>query len=232
MSVIVVYDLEFAMSQHRRQPSDIMEIGAVKVVKGENGWTLGDTFQTLVRPVQKMTVSSDVRQLTGITLDELAKAPSLRDSLEAFRRWLSADPAAEYLAAWGPDDKWMLLTQCRKENIPYDWIRNHNDLQKPISRMMGLPGNKKAGLARALEWAGLTAEGRAHRALDDAINTARLALSRIGELEFERNEPDEDLVYATKVVYSSADDSSEEDDPAASSPFAGLAALFGTQNRG
>lgn len=219
------------MPKNRRQPSDIMEIGAVKVLRGESGLALGDTFQTLVRPVQSMTVSSDVRELTGITLDELAQAPSLRDSLDAFRRWLEADPAAEYLAAWGPDDKWMLLTQCRREKIPYDWVRNHNDLQKPISRLMGLPGNKKAGLAKALEWAGLSVEGRAHRALDDAINTARIALPRMDELEFERNEPDEDLVYATKVVYSSADEPSSAEDPAASSPFAGLAALFQQQNR-
>lgn len=46
----IIYDLEFTVSRNARYSSEIIDIGAVKVVQGDDGLYVADTFHSFVRP--------------------------------------------------------------------------------------------------------------------------------------------------------------------------------------
>lgn len=64
----------------------IIEIGAVKVVKG----TIADTFEMLVNPGR--TLSDKVKKLTGIKDEDLCDAPYIEDSIEKLLTFMGELP--------------------------------------------------------------------------------------------------------------------------------------------
>jgi len=217
----IIYDLEFTVSRNTRYSSEIIDIGAVKVSEAPvTGLTVTDTFHTYVRPSNKSVLSTDTVQFTGITQKDIDAAPLFPSALTQFINWMGIEPY--YMCSWGPDDRNKLISHCRTHQLDVAWITNHNDLQQQWSRAMHKEGKfRQLGLAQALELCGIEFDGTQHRALDDAINTAKVFMHQFDKFKLENNCAADDEGIASKLVYSSAEDDEEKE-----SPFGNLANLF------
>ncbi|GIP39504.1 or 3'-5' exonuclease KapD [Paenibacillus sp. J31TS4] len=217
--VFIVYDLEMTVRRKKSQIAEIIEIGAVKLVEADGKAEIAGTFQALVRPSKLTGIKENTTVFTGITEEELAQADRFPDVLRQFIEWIGHEDY--YLCAWGPDDKLQFVRDCRAHQLDMDWIRNHNNLQKQMSRILKREKHQQVGLKAALELLEIPFEGAHHRALDDALNTAKIFQRLYDQFVLERNTVAEDSVYTEEIVYKTATEGDEPD-----SPFAKLAGLF------
>ena len=156
----VAVDLE--MTGLNARADRILEIGAVKVVDG----MLTDTFQTLVNPQRQL--SSEITALTGISQEMLSDAPKQR---EAFLRFLEFAGELPLLGHNILSD-YRFLKQCAvNERLTFE--RKGIDTLKIARKLLKEPEKKSL---EALCAYFQIAQGRAHRALDDAAASAELFL--------------------------------------------------------
>lgn len=212
----IVYDLEMTVRRKRGQVAEIIEIGAVKVDVAEEIPQIVSTFQSFVKPVIAPQLSADTTTFTGISQQDVSEAGTLTEVLRTFIEWIGTDEY--YLCAWGPDDQRQLVQECRQHGIAVDWIVNHNNLQKMLSRTYKLEKHQQMGLKNAMEMLEIPFSGSHHRALDDAANTAQIMIKLFDKLTFRRNQIQEDAKVETEIVYKT--------DHFENLPFAGLAGLF------
>lgn len=212
----IVYDLEMTVRRKRGQVAEIIEIGAVKVEADGDGPRIASSFQSFVKPVLVPQLSADTTAFTGITQQDVSDAGTLTEVLRSFVEWIG--PEEYFLCAWGPDDQRQLVQECRQHGIAVDWIVNHNNLQKMLSKAFKLEKHQQMGLKNAMEMLEIPFSGSHHRALDDASNTARILIKIFDRLTFRRNRIQDDAKVETEIVYKTAHFENL--------PFAGLAGLF------
>ena len=218
----IVYDLEMKVRRKKGQIAEIIEIGAVKVVNENGVPRAASTFQSFVRPVIDPKLSPDTTSFTGIHQQDVDNAGTLPEVIREFLDWIGPDEY--FLCAWGPDDLRQLLQECRMHRIPTDWIINHNNLQRMLSKVFKLEKHQQLGLKNALEMLNIPFSGSHHRALDDAMNTAQILIRLFNNLEFKRNRIGEQTGLQTEIVYKT--------DHFENLPFAGLAGLFSGSQTG
>ncbi|MDN4526506.1 3'-5' exonuclease [Fictibacillus fluitans] len=214
----IVYDLEMT-----NRLSEIIEIGAVRLGRVNNELVILDHFQSFVQPKMD-SLNTRITNLTGITKKDLINAQPFTSVIKDFREWIGK--REYYLCSWGPEDKWALITDSTYHKTPVDWIINHNDLQFLFSLLHESDKGFRYGLSRALNKLQISLEGSQHRALDDALNTAKVFMAIHKEIKLEKNPNsylESKIFEPEKLVYQSKD---EEEDKA-SSPFASLSKLFG-----
>jgi inhibitor of KinA sporulation pathway (predicted exonuclease) len=217
----IIYDLEFTVSRNARYSSEIIDIGAVKVLQGDDGLYVADTFHSFVRPSNRPVLSTDTVQFTGITQRDIDAAPLFPEAVKHFIAWLGTD-TPYFLCAWGPDDRQKLVSHCRTHHVDLGWIHNTNDIQKQISRILGPNGKyRQLSLSQALELCNIDFDGQQHRALDDAVNTAQVFMRHFDRLVLTNNAADDEESRGSKLVYSTPDEEQEQ-----YSPFGNLANLF------
>jgi inhibitor of KinA sporulation pathway (predicted exonuclease) len=212
----IVYDLEMTVRRRKGQVAEIIEIGAAKVELQDEVPRLTGTFQSFVRPVIVPQLTSDTTSFTGISQQDVAAASPLPEVVRSFVEWIGSEEY--FLCAWGPDDQRQLVQECRQHGISTNWIINHNNLQKMLSKTFKLEKHQQLGLKAALEMLELSFLGSHHRALDDALNTAHILVKLFDQLQFRRNRISEDTKVETEIVYKTAHFENL--------PFAGLAGLF------
>lgn len=216
---IIVYDLEMTVRRKKGQIAEIIEIGAAKVgLVGETPQII-DTFQSFVRPVIVTQLTEDTTSFTGITQDDVNGAGTLAEVLREYTEWMGDEEY--FLCAWGPDDQRQLVQECRQHQISTDWIVNHNNLQKMLSKIYKLEKHQQMGLKPALEMLEIPFSGSHHRAMDDAINTAQILVKLFDQFQFRRNKLSDEPKFESEVVYKT--------DHFENLPFAGLANLFPEQ---
>jgi len=213
---IIVYDLEMTVRRKKGQIAEIIEIGAAKVGTTEDGPDIVDTFQSFVKPVVVPQLSPDTTDFTGIRQEDVNEADTLPQVVRDFVEWVG--PEEYFLCAWGPDDQRQLVQECRQQNVSVDWIVNHNNLQKMLSKVYKLEKHQQMGLKPALEMLEIPFSGSHHRAMDDAINTARILVKLYDKFQFRRNKPTDESKVESEVVYKT--------EHYENLPFAGLANLF------
>ncbi|CAM3982227.1 3'-5' exonuclease [Cohnella lubricantis] len=212
----IVYDLEMTVRRKKGQVAEIIEIGAAKVVLKDGVPSIEDTFQSFVRPVVVPQLSEDTVSFTGIRQEDVNGAETLGPVIRRFVEWIG--PEEYYLCAWGPDDHRQFVQECRQQKLPTDWILNHNNLQKMLSKTFKLEKHQQMGLKNAVEMLEIPFVGSHHRALDDAMNTAQILVKLFGQLQFRRNKISDDAKLESEVVYKT--------DHYENLPFASLAKLF------
>jgi len=199
----IVYDLEFTVIRKQEWLAEIIEIGAARVKEVDGKLQIADTFQSFVKPLRDSSFTQHTTTFTGITLQDIQNAPSLASALDAFRTWIGSEPY--YLCAWGPDDKYQLVKSCNEHKIPLDWIRNHNDIQKQFSKKRSTETYRQIGLKKALELLEIGFEGSHHRAVDDAVNTAKVFIAAYADFTMAENNAAEESIYTTHTVYETGD---------------------------
>jgi len=216
---IIVYDLEMTVRRKKGQIAEIIEIGAAKVGLIDGVPQITETFQSFVKPVVVPLLSADTTAFTGITQDDVNSAGTLAQVIRDYTEWMGSDEY--FLCAWGPDDLRQLVQECRQHQISTDWIINHNNLQRMLSKVYKLEKHQQMGLKPALEMLEITFSGSHHRAMDDAINTAQILVKLFDQFQFKHNELSDDARVESEVVYKT--------DHYENLPFAGLANLFPDQ---
>lgn len=179
---IIIYDLETTYSYKKGQIPEVVEIGAVRIDSSRRQIT--DSFQCYVFPQIRGKFDSRTMRFIGMKEEDQASAIPFPEALERFKSWMGDH---YYFCAWGPDDKRILIEHCVRFAVSFDWLKNTNNIQTPISQLLG--PFKQMGLAKAMEITGLETEGRLHSALDDSINTAKLLIHYYDQVSLEKNDP-------------------------------------------
>jgi inhibitor of KinA sporulation pathway (predicted exonuclease) len=87
-----------------------------------------------------------------------------------------------------------------------------------LSKVYKLEKHQQMGLKPALEMLEIPFNGTHHRAMDDAINTARILVKLFDQFQFQRNKLSDETQIESEVVYKT--------EHYENLPFAGLANLF------
>ncbi len=153
----IVFDLE--TTGFNPQQCGITEIGAVRLRHGE----VIDTFSTFVNPGQP--ISKQITDLTGITNEMVADAPSMGEALLKFKDYVGDTPLAAHNA---PFDLSFI-----KKHGEDNGIRFENECMDTVWLIKRtFPGHKSYSLGNLAADFGI--QLRHHRALDDAECTAKL----------------------------------------------------------
>ena len=176
----VVYDLELMKRFKKGQLSEIVEIGACKI--DIHAKKIIYQFQIYILP-RSGHISKSTRKFIKMKPEDVAGAVDFKKGISLFSSWLGED---YYLCSWGRDDKVHFIDQCIRSKVKLDWLVNHNDIQKPIGKILS-EENNQLGLKTALQLANIEPLGIAHRGIDDAINTAQLLLKYIDQIELNSN---------------------------------------------
>ena len=166
----VVMDLEW--NQHSSKtnheiPHEIIEIGAVKL---DRDLHILDQQQYIIKPVVYPVLDKHIREVTGIDPEELKDGMSFERAFTKFVKWCGEGAV---LCTWGRDDYPVLLRNTRyyKMPLPLDpplnvqMVFSHVKTDKPLVQV---------GLSTAMEQMELPMDLPAHRALNDAIYTAKV----------------------------------------------------------
>ena len=152
----------------RRADQEVIECGCVTMER-ESGKLIGE-FSTFIRPVRYPTLSDYCSALTGISQRDVDTAPTFPYALGMLVDWLE-DPLQYSFCAWGEFDRFILRAACRFHRVPFPFDDEFVDI-KPV--FIENVAGRSVPLQRALDMLGLEHEGRLHRAVDDARNTARI----------------------------------------------------------
>ena len=167
----LVIDLEATCDDAGSVPKhemEIIEIGAVLV----NGQSLEpmEELQTFVRPVRHPTLTAFCTQLTSITQDMVADAPSFPEAITRLRRFIGERETR--FCSWGAYDNNQFRQDAAFHRVELPFRGEHLNLKKAFSQQ--LKTRRKFGMKGALRHVGLPLEGTHHRGIDDARNIARL----------------------------------------------------------
>jgi inhibitor of KinA sporulation pathway (predicted exonuclease) len=171
----VIVDLEATCWMERAVPQrmEIIEIGAV-LLRSNKG-PIQKEFTSFVRPLDEPTLSAFCMGLTGIQQQEIDKTDDFPKVLPRFSSWIGPEPCR--FCSWSTYDLNQFKTDCARHGLSFPpQFSNHLNLKQEFARLEGV---RPCGMKRALAMCQLPLEGKAHRALDDARNIAKLALKRI-----------------------------------------------------
>lgn len=156
--IFVVFDFE--TTGFKAEWHEIIEIGAVKIVKGE----VVGTFSTLVKPYRK--ISEEITEITGITNEMVADAPEIRSAISEFKDFIDGYDLVGHNVLF--DMKFLDLNLAKiGKSITckiYDTLKLSKDYFK------GIKSYKLTELSREFNME----HTNAHRALSDAETTAKL----------------------------------------------------------
>ena len=163
---------------------EIIEFGAVML---DGKLNTVKQFREYVKPVYNTEVVRKVRSLTGITTEMLEDADPFCPVFDRFIRWCGEE---EYqIFSWSDSDIYQmmdeLLLKYPQDRPEISYMLNHwQDFQEEFSRLLSL--GRVVSLSKAVEMAGLDFAGKAHGALPDADNTAKLYKASRDSEQFRR----------------------------------------------
>ena len=143
---------------------EIIQVGAVKL---DNNYRIIDTFKIMVSPQYYTKMHKKVKELTGITTEELRYGFPFKAALGYFKKWCGDEFA---FLTWGPDDIAILQSNIKLHALDDEWLQQSYDLQLIFDGQI-TKENRQISLIDAMEKVGEPAL-KAHDALHDARNTA------------------------------------------------------------
>jgi inhibitor of KinA sporulation pathway (predicted exonuclease) len=176
----IIFDTEFNQPQpklynpnikfkpNRISPFEVIEIGAAKV---NQQLEIIDTFQSFINPVIYKRLSPIVSRKTKITKKDLNKGENYIKVMKAFRTWIGED---YILCTWSNNDIREMKRNCKYHNIDCEWLESYYDIQLHCTKLLGLPKSQTIGLKHALEAFNIEEDTGFHRAIDDAVYTAKV----------------------------------------------------------
>ena len=158
-NTIVVFDVETTGLEP--EFAEIIEIGAVKVVNGE----LVETFQSLIKPEKE--IPSIITEITGITNDMVAFSPSVTQVLTDFILFAKNSVLSGYNVGFD-----MRFLQKASQNMGFKFENKVEDAMSYARAQLTLGNYTLKNVAKHLN----VSLKEAHRALNDAIATARVLI--------------------------------------------------------
>lgn len=150
--------------------AEICEIGAVKL---DADYQPVARYSRFVKP-HYAPIAPHITNLTGIRDDDVADAPAFADVMEEFAAWIGDAPARIY--SWSMSDWYQLDDESYLKEYPLPWqlTQRWMDFQAVYTRLIGLSGSNPLSLKYAIGAVEQSFDGSAHRAVDDAANSAEL----------------------------------------------------------
>lgn len=174
----VVFDLE--TTGKRSKYDSIIEIGAIKVVHGQLVESENFVFQEFVRPLDHKKVSAEITELTGITNEEVCAARPISEVLPDFMKF-AGDAVLVGYNCMAFDSKFMVRAGRYSNYI----IKNqYFDVKHYAAQFADRLGTEEKKLEVISEKLGIV-NPQAHRALADAITTAKVFL-KLKDMDTER----------------------------------------------
>jgi inhibitor of KinA sporulation pathway (predicted exonuclease) len=172
-STILVVDLEATCANDASLAPEAMEIIEIGAVWAKPDGTVLNHFQAFVRPLQRPTLTPFCVGLTGIQQSEVDAAPLFPVAANALRAFAAKrrEPGVIWVS-WGDYDHKQIDRDCARHRIECPLQLPHENLKRLFAKSQRI--GKEVTLATACELTKGKLEGRYHRALDDAINTAHL----------------------------------------------------------
>ncbi len=183
---------------------EIIQIGAV---------LLNDDYQEIARLSQYVqpefgVVDRRIEKLTGIRDSQLRDAPKLSEVMKHLLDWVGD---REYrVMAWSQNDYEQLMREIRGKGIwdmrVFDFMNGNRwiDYQEVFGRRFEF--TRSVGLDEALIYSQISAEGRFHDGLYDAVNTARLIAKLETDQQFHFVNPEKQFTAPVEhLTYSLGD---------------------------
>lgn len=170
----IVLDLEFTYmynpTYRKICNNEIIQIGAVKLDADNN---IIDRFESFVRPMYSK-INKKVYRLTGITDSMVERASEFDEVFTSFLDWIGEDDYT--IISWSEEDLKVIIGECNLMGF-FDYrietmLLNWEDLQAAVGNILGI--SQQLSLEKVLKATNMVFEGTAHRAIDDAENTARI----------------------------------------------------------
>ncbi|MBG0964659.1 exonuclease [Bacillus sp. SRB1LM] len=173
----IVFDIERNFRPYKSEdPSEIVDIGAVKI-EASTMKVIGE-FSELVKPGARLT--RHTTKLTGITKKDLSGVEKFPQIIEKFVQFIGE---SSIFVTWGKEDYRFLSHDCTLHSVECPRMDKERriDLQKFVFQAYEELFEHTPSLQSAVEQLGLTWEGKQHRALADAENTANILLKAYSE---------------------------------------------------
>ena len=166
----VAFDLETTGTDTRRD--SILEIGAIKVVGGKLVESAEFTFQELAKPYDRK-LSEGVKELTGITPEDVKDARQMREVFADFMDF-AGDSVLVGFNCVAFDGKFLKragrYSHIVMENKLFDVMHYAGEFRERLGISEKRPSLETVSQALGME------NPRAHRALPDAVTTAKVFL--------------------------------------------------------
>ena len=197
MSNYIVLDLEMCMvALHSRTHEyslkhEIIQIGAVKL---DERYEELSRFTTFVKP-KYGKVDAFIKDLTGITREDVAQANDLAKAVDEFLNWIGNDEAI--CVSWSMSDKYQFKKEMRSKGIINEKINALYNTWIDCQQLFSDKSHTERSwsLAEALIASGIDSKGHAHNGLIDSLNTAILFRKLMTEDDFKMIEAYEKVRY-------------------------------------
>lgn len=176
----IVFDLEFNQDCNfieenktiiiTKCPFEIIQIGALKLDK--NLQTIS-SIDMLVKPELYTNLHPFIKEMTGITIEQLNTAKSFKEICKEFMEFITEDRSI--LCTWGMCDMKELFRniEYHKLNISLTSVEYIN-LQNYASKYFDSPRGTNISLRNAVDLLDIPAKYQFHNALNDAYYTAEI----------------------------------------------------------
>lgn len=176
----IVFDLEFNQGYNfgvdteniinPKCPFEIIQIGAVKL--NENFEQIS-TLDILIKPEIYTTLNPFVKEITGLTMDELNKGKSFKEMYSKFLHFIETDRSV--LCVWGAADIKELFRNIEYHEldgaaVPTEYINIQSYASKSLHCKKGI----NIGLSNAAKLLAIPIENQLHNAFNDAYYTAEV----------------------------------------------------------
>ena len=147
---------------------EIIQLGAVKL---NSSFEILDTFKTNIKPVFYTKINKHVKTITGLTSQQLRGKPKFCEAFCAFTEFCGE---SFELITWGCDDIPMLRDNMEANGLDAEVLPRCYNLQVIFNNQISHE-NRQWSLEDAMEKLEIPQELEAHDALDDAVNTVKIA---------------------------------------------------------
>ncbi len=176
----IVFDLEFNQGynfgvetrtlMNPKCPFEIIQLGAVSL--NENFETIA-VLDILVKPEIYTTINPYVKELTGITIQDLDLGKSFKDMYRQFIEFIKTDRSV--LCVWGVADIKELFRNIEYHEldasmVPTEYINIQSYASKELNCQKGI----NIGLGNAAKLLAIPVETKLHNAFNDAYYTAEV----------------------------------------------------------
>lgn len=173
--IYIDFEMNMSNSKYGRDinNADIIAIGAVKYDMATKDIS---NFKSLIKPVSEIDIYPHIEELTKITNEEIADAPTYEDVMRDFKKWLGEFSEIEGIYTFGNLDLTCFANTDRrssKKNNHPRFVNNIKDLFIDIKKEYlnkGIRCINYISLKNLLEYSNVEFDGEAHDPLADAYN--------------------------------------------------------------
>ncbi len=177
----IIFDLEATcwLGRPPKGYNEIIEIGAIRI--NRYGEYLG-RFEQFVRPSVNPVLSGFCKKLTSITQTQVDTAKTYPSVYQEFLEWAGIFEEDSYICSWGNNDIKLLRSDCELHDLEDNWLDNYVNLKAQYNSIKRAA--VKGTLKKIVIKEGFEFTGKAHRAISDAENLAKIFLKYFDEWVF------------------------------------------------